>query len=129
MPGRAAKPCTYPGCHALVRDGTSRCEKHPPKAWLKRPDSPDSNRLRGRAGVERRARWLSAHPLCVHCEQENPPRVTAGAQVDHVIPLEDGGRDDESNFQTLCKPHHDAKSQADRARRRGGVGCILRATR
>lgn len=33
--------------------------------------------------------------------------------IDHLIPLENGGKDDESNFQLLCKPCHKLKTKAD----------------
>ena len=72
---------------------------------LKQASTP---RKRGRAWVEIRARWLRAHPLCNHCEQEG--KVTAGQELDHVIPLHQGGADDESNYQTLCIKHHKAKT-------------------
>jgi 5-methylcytosine-specific restriction protein A len=54
------------------------------------------------------------------CEQEG--RVTAADVVDHVIPLWEGGKDSDSNLQSLCQtPHHDAKSKAEAAERaRGG---------
>ena len=78
-----------------------------------------TQRLRGRAAVNRRARWLDQHPLCCMCEAEG--RVTAGDVVDHRIPLWKGGADDESNFQTLCQvPHHDAKSKQEAAERARG---------
>ena len=80
----------------------------------------ETERLRGRAAVNRRARWLAIHPLCVKCEEEG--KTTAGHVVDHIIPIWKGGRDDyETNGQTLCNPHHDAKSKAEAAERaRGG---------
>jgi 5-methylcytosine-specific restriction protein A len=69
--------------------------------------------------VERRKRWLAKHPFCAECLAETPRRVTAaGVEVDHVIPLSEGGADDETNFQTLCGPHHEAKSAAERRRAR-----------
>ncbi|MGE3348317.1 MAG: HNH endonuclease [Ramlibacter sp.] len=76
-------------------------------------------RLTGKAGVERRARWLQKHPLCKHCEQEIPPRTTMADEVDHVIPLEQGGADNESNFQSLCRAHHAAKTAREAAQRAG----------
>lgn len=76
------------------------------KPWQKCPDGP--KRLSGRAGVERRRRWLRDNCLCVHCLQVG--RVTAATIVDHRRPLAHGGVDDESNLQSLCKDHHDRKS-------------------
>lgn len=72
-----------------------------------------TERLRGRAGVARRARWLSAHPLCEHCLKLNPARITPATDVDHVIALKNGGVDDESNVQSLCGDHHKKKTASD----------------
>jgi 5-methylcytosine-specific restriction protein A len=74
-------------------------------------------RTRGRAWMETRARWLRKHPLCIHCQAQG--LVTAAEEVDHVIPLWMGGRDDETNFQSLCKACHAAKT-AEEAKGRGG---------
>ncbi len=74
-------------------------------------------RLRGRQWMERRESWLRLHPLCCDCEAKG--RVTAGEEVDHVIPLCKGGADDESNYATRCKDHHAAKT-AREAKERGG---------
>ena len=72
-----------------------------------------TTRIRGRAGVDRRKAWLTAHPLCEHCLLEGG-RVRAGDEVDHIIPLHRGGADDSSNFQTLCSAHHKAKTAEER---------------
>ena len=79
-----------------------------------------TERMRGRAAVDRRTRWLTTHPLCCMCEADG--RVTAGTVVDHRTPLWAGGADDyETNAQTLCTPHHDAKTAMEAAERaRGG---------
>lgn len=47
--------------------------------------------------------------------------VAPATQRDHVIPLAEGGLDDETNEQGLCDACHDAKShnEAARGRRRG----------
>jgi 5-methylcytosine-specific restriction protein A len=75
-------------------------------------------RLRGRAAVERRARWLRDNPLCVECEAQG--RVTAATVPDHVIPLWKGGRDDGGNLQSLCAACHDVKTKAEAAERASG---------
>ena len=68
-------------------------------------------RLRGRAAVERRRRWLQAHPLCVECEKEG--RVTAATVPDHILALVNGGEDAESNLQSLCEECHRIKTARD----------------
>jgi len=75
-------------------------------------------RQRGSGWMARRARWLRANPLCCHCEAEG--RTTLAQEVDHIIPLWKQGLDDESNFQSLCKDHHAAKT-AEEAKERGRV--------
>lgn len=77
-------------------------------------------RQRGRPWQRRRADWLSEHPLCAHCKAEG--RVRAGSEVDHVVPLADGGADDEANLQTLCPEHHAAKTAREAAARAGRGG-------
>lgn len=85
------------------------------KPWTKRQDAADAHRLRGRAGQERRRRWLSTHPLCKHCLGRG--RITAGTTVDHVQPLSAGGRDDETNLQSLCAECDRVKTAKDRGHR------------
>lgn len=65
--------------------------------------------------MRRRARWLAEHPLCERCEERD--RVTAAEEVDHRIPLWAGGADDESNFSSLCRDCHGAKTAAEAAER------------
>ena len=40
-------------------------------------------------------------------------RVGTDLVVDHIIPLADGGREDDSNRQALCVACHDAKSERE----------------
>lgn len=46
-------------------------------------------------------------------------RVVSGRQahVDHVVPLEEGGSDDDANLQVLCEADHGAKTRAEQRRR------------
>ena len=74
-------------------------------------------RTRGRAWMETRERWLRKHPLCIACLSQG--RTAAAEEVDHVIPLWMGGRDDETNYQALCKACHAVKT-AEEAKGRGG---------
>ncbi len=114
MPGRPAKPCTYPGCRALVRDGTSRCEKHALKPWSR--TGPPPERIRGRKLQALRAALFVRQPLCEPCTKAG--RVTLATIRDHRIPLAEGGRDDETNEQAICEACHDVKSQEEALRGR-----------
>lgn len=52
------------------------------------------------------------HPYC-----EWPDCHRLMYQVDHIVPLAEGGnRYDPTNMQSLCKPHHDTKTTADAQR-------------
>ena len=57
-----------------------------------------------------RAAYLATHPLCVDCEHAG--LVVAATVVDHVQPHRGnhGLFWDPSNWQPLCKQHHDAKT-------------------
>lgn len=118
MPIAAPKPCNHPGCGALVRDGSSRCAKHPRDAWAKKPTA--TKRVTGRKLQAMRADLFSRNPLCVECQRHD--RVTLATQRDHIIPLAEGGRDDDANVQGLCHACHEEKSlaEAQRGRRRAG---------
>ena len=75
-----------------------------------------TQRTRGSAWMKIRARQLREHPLCAMCHSAG--KVTAANRVDHVVPLWEGGADDESNYQSLCIQCHDVKT-AEEAKRRG----------
>lgn len=95
-----------------MRDGTSRCERHPRQDWAKKVDAP--KRMTGRKLQAARARLFTANPLCAECERAG--RVRLATQRDHVIALTDGGADDDSNVQGLCDPCHEEKSLGERLR-------------
>jgi hypothetical protein len=76
-------------------------------------------RLRGRAAVDRRARYLRLHPLCVECTSGG--QTTAATTPDHKVPLWAGGPDDlEENGNALCTPHHDVKTACEARMRAAG---------
>lgn len=65
------------------------------------------------------ARWqrtskrrLAEYPLCATCETEG--RTTAATITDHIVPHRGDERLfwDPDNWQSLCKPCHDAKTRA-----------------
>ena len=69
----------------------------------------ETARTRGGSWMRIRAKWLREHPMCCKCQEEGALGIVA-TELDHVIPLSQGGRDDESNYQSLCYSHHKAKT-------------------
>lgn len=53
--------------------------------------------------------------LCQDCRDKG--RIAPADQVDHIIPKAQGGTDDLSNLRSLCREHHDDKSNRDMGRR------------
>lgn len=67
MPSAAPRPCSHPGCGALVRDGTGRCPSHPRQVWAKKADAP--KRVTGRRLQRMREQLMREQPLCVECQK------------------------------------------------------------
>jgi len=74
----------------------------------------DEVRVRGRAHVERRARILRSKPLCAVCLDAG--RYERAAELDHKVPLWEGGAEHEANLQPLCTSCHAAKTAAEGSR-------------
>jgi 5-methylcytosine-specific restriction protein A len=74
-------------------------------------------RKRGSAGVRDRERIRARDcGLCQECRRQG--KVGVGSDVDHIVPLWEGGSDDDSNKELLCVGHHLNKSKEE-AKRRG----------
>jgi len=112
------RPCTHPGCHALVRDG-NRCANHRKQKQKESDDRrPNAHRRGyGKRWQKYRRAFLAEHPLCVACQAKG--RVTPATDVDHIQAVT--GPDDPlfwepSNHQALCHACHSSKT----AREDGG---------
>jgi 5-methylcytosine-specific restriction protein A len=118
MPIAPKRPCPAPGCRALVVSGY--CAQHKRDVHRRYHAASQSHQENNRfyaSSAWRKARrlQLEAEPMCRHCRQEK--KLTEATHVDHIIPREHGGADfDPANLQSLCKPHHEAKSQRDRVK-------------
>lgn len=114
MPTKPLRPCNYPGCAALTRNGY--CEVHAARPTAKRK----SAHQRGytyKWGKQAK-NFLQAHPWCAECMKMG--RFVPATQVDHIIPHR-GDQHlfwDKSNWQGLCDSHHSQKT----AREDGGFG-------
>lgn len=62
--------------------------------------------------------------LCQPCKAQGC--YTEATQVDHIVPIAEGGTDDRVNLQAICTPCHDAKtldeSKRGAARHQTGAG-------
>lgn len=61
-------------------------------------------RKRGRAAVAQRLRRLRAEPLCRDCAAWG--FVREATVPDHIVPLTQGGSDEDSNIRCLCADCH-----------------------
>jgi 5-methylcytosine-specific restriction protein A len=76
-------------------------------------------RIRGNSLYAIRRKHFTQHPLCVTCEAEG--RTSLATELDHIIPLWEGGHESEANRQGLCTECHKAKT-AEEATRRASLG-------
>lgn len=96
-----------------------------PFNFYARPREPrPSARERGYTGrwEKARATYLAHNPLCVMCKRDG--KVVPATVVDHIKPHK-GDQAlfwDTTNWQPLCKPHHDRDKQREERGRFQAVG-------
>ncbi|MBK8199265.1 MAG: HNH endonuclease [Acidobacteria bacterium] len=73
-------------------------------------------RLRGRRAVAKRLLRLRAEPLCRDCSSAGI--VREATVPDHIVPLTQGGSDDDSNIRCLCADCHQARTAEQFGHRR-----------
>lgn len=80
----------------------------------------DTGRIQGRRLQIIRQRILRRDPLCKICLAKTPRRVEASKEVDHIIPLHLGGKEEDSNRQGLCVDCHKDKTAREATDRSSG---------
>ena len=123
MPDIAKRPCKHHGCSQLVSDGSGYCAAH--QGDRKQGKFADrargSRHARGYGSAWDRLRKQIMTRDCGLCQPCLARGVVASADaVDHKVPKAEGGTDDPENLQAICRPCHDAKTQAEAGRGRGG---------
>lgn len=74
----------------------------------------ESERITGWELKRLRDRFFAADPLCAGCRRQG--RVRRWDELDHIVPLREGGTNDDSNLQGLCFECHAAKSAEEQRR-------------
>jgi 5-methylcytosine-specific restriction protein A len=77
--------------------------------------TPPATRIRGRQLQRIRARLFARRPWCALCAKRGAARNLATIR-DHIVPLAEGGRDDETNEQGICRECSDLKTREESAR-------------
>lgn len=103
MPTASPRPCS--------RCGQLGCTSHVRPAWGKR-ESP--RRVTGRPLQRMRRKLFAQDPYCARCRAQG--RMRLATIRDHIIPIEEGGPDIESNTQGLCRWCSDEKTQQESMR-------------
>lgn len=113
---RAAKICGHSsGCTRLVPAGTRYCAEHQrERTW----QGADRKRTGTAAHKARRARVLARDGHRCQLRYEGVC-IGVGSQLDHVIPLAEGGADIDQNTVAACPPCHRRKSSIEGHRARG----------
>lgn len=114
------RPCLEQGCPRFAKPGLSRCPAHQAQvtAAHNRKRRTTTGPEAGAAARMRRAvnRIGAAH--CAACRATFPADQV---EVDHRVPLADGGQDVAPNVQVLCRPCHRTKTSREARDRLGGI--------
>lgn len=126
------KLCSAPSCSGVAKRGRNFCDAcAAAKDQIRRERGLARLRRLGKAADKKRAnarsrgydrRWqklrkiyLARHPFCIKC-----PRLAT--EVDHILPLAEGGTHADDNLQALCKSCHSRKTIRDNRGADGRIG-------
>ncbi|GHV44273.1 HNH endonuclease [Clostridia bacterium] len=105
MPYKSRRYCSRSGCTTLIDAGQTYCAEHLREY--------NQSRREVVAHYDRRwrnisAAYLAKHPLCADCQKAG--RLTPATETHHIIPVADGGSDNDANLMGLCKSCHSRRT-------------------
>ena len=113
MPWKPKKPCKSIGCPKLTHG--RYCEDHAELEHISKEGArgrgSSTKRGYGYAWQKLRKYVLLHQPVCKGFDGEHCGR--AAQEVDHILPLSEGGTNDLDNLQGLCKSCHSKKTARD----------------
>lgn len=104
MPRKPRAFCIEPHCPERADKG-SRCDACYRKRMRARPTA--AQRGYGRRHQILREKFLKYHPYCAGFQKTCHELADT---LDHIVPLAQGGEDDYSNYQALCRSCHSRKT-------------------
>ncbi|MGM8931400.1 HNH endonuclease [Salinicola halophyticus] len=118
MPSSPPRPCRAPLCAGKTTSRYGYCEEH------SHLDTGWTHRRKGKAGRggrpwrRRRDRILERDKgLCQSCLRAG--RVTPATEVDHIVNVQAGGTDADTNLEAICSPCHKSKTALEAQAGRG----------
>ena len=127
MPRAIAKPCKFRGCRNIVR-GAQYCKTHDEYNTANQYSGWDRAN-QGKTAAQRGygAAWQKTRKqilkrdgyLCQPCKQRG--LIVPAEMVDHRINKKAGGTDAPSNLESICRPCHAIKTQAEAKRAQHGT--------
>lgn len=89
-----------------------RCRAHERERSRQYNEARGSSTQQGYGATWRELRKLVLHeePICRQCRNEQPGPLRLSAEIDHIVPLKQGGTNERANLQGLCKHHHSLKT-------------------
>lgn len=118
MPVRPLRPCTYPFCSELTKEG-GRCDKHKHKASREYDQKRGDSGERGYDATWQKVREMkvSQDPLCEECLKTG--QTIPLDKVHHIKSIETHPelRLVMENLRSLCTTHHEESHRGDRFKR------------
>ena len=120
MPYKPKKPCSYPGCPRLCSGRF--CEEHQKeydRQYERYGRDRETKKRYGSSWQKISKRYREQHPLCEKCLEEG--RFRRAELVHHIVPIREGGGNDDENLMALCNSCHSEihAKRGDRWGRRG----------
>lgn len=120
MPRKPPSPCNAPGCRAVCVGRYCEHHAHLAAGWRRsKRAGQTTKRMSGKGLQLMRARIFKRdNYLCQCSECKSLGRVRVAHEVDHVVPLAEGGTNDDANLRAINRDCHRRKTEQESLRGR-----------